>query len=1097
MQTRSGFSTKFAFFLWVLCILSLARAQQRPQEQKAKQILEATGVKGGLVVHIGCGNGRLTAALRANDSYLVHGLDADAANIEKAREYIGSLNMYGNVSVEHWTDDRLPYIDNLANLIVSEDLGRISMDEVMRVLAPKGAAYIKNGDTWTKTVKPRPKEIDEWTHFLYDATGNAVAKDTIAGPPRHMQWTAAPTWTRNHHKLASISAVVSAQGRVFYIMDESSAASMEVPGKWFLVARDAFNGVLLWKRPMASWAYHLKGFRSGPVQLPRTLVAAADRVYAPLGMSAPVTALDVATGQTIRTYQSTEGAEEIILHDDILLVVTGSPAAEQAAVDPAWRGKAKYPNEKTIVAVQADTGKELWKWSLVSAKASAVAGKPVSENPVPLTLAAEGRRVFFQAGKGVVCLDCNTGKELWRSSPAGADRTSRKTVDDQKQKSGRKKKSFLTRNVGWSVATLVVYDGVVLSADGKRLSALSAATGKALWDCPCQPGLCRSPVDVLVAGGLVWLGPDFAEGRDLRTGQIKNINDTLADLWTAGHHHRCYREKATDRYIMTGKRGIEFLDLRSDNHSRNNWIRGVCQYGIMPCNGLIYAPSHACGCFMEAKLYGFWALAPESAARNVPRRVSAADRLERGPAYTEDRRQKTEDRSADDWPTYRHDAARSGFTKAAVPINLKRAWQRDLGGRLSAVVIAENKAFVASVDTHTVHALDAGSGKTLWSYATSGRVDSPPTVYQGRALFGSADGWVYCLRASDGELVWRFRAAPKELKTVALGQVESVWPVHGNVLVQDGVAYAAAGRSSYLDGGIFLYGLDPATGRIVCQGRVRSSHPKTDVAAPGEKGPETAITKIVQNATDDKTFTASDRSDAFSMEGATTDILVGDGTSIYMRHLRFDRKCVRQQKQSRHLFSTSGLLDDAEVHRSHWVLGTGDFSRMPVAYSWIAYNPDRYGWRLSVPYGLILTFDDETVWGVHRTKSYGYRLFADENTPSSPDEPFLPDFRRASEENALNPTWSVDLPMRPRAMLRAGKGLFLGGMPCEIDEKDPFAAYEGRKGGLLWAVSPADGSKISECKLKAPPVWDGMAAANGRLYISTEDGGVLCFGPKQ
>ena len=88
MQTRSGFSTKSAFFLWALCILSLARAQQRPQEQKAKQILEATGVKGGLVVHIGCGNGRLTAALRANDSYLVHGLDADMANVEKAREYM-------------------------------------------------------------------------------------------------------------------------------------------------------------------------------------------------------------------------------------------------------------------------------------------------------------------------------------------------------------------------------------------------------------------------------------------------------------------------------------------------------------------------------------------------------------------------------------------------------------------------------------------------------------------------------------------------------------------------------------------------------------------------------------------------------------------------------------------------------------------------------------------------------------------------------------------------------------------------------------------------------------------------------------------------
>ena len=57
---------------------------------------------------------------------------------------------------------------------------------------------------------------------------------------------------------------------------------------------------------------------------------------------------------------------------------------------------------------------------------------------------------------------------------------------------------------------------------------------------------------------------------------------------------------------MCGHRGIEFLDLAGDNHSRNNWGRGACQYGIMPCNGLVYAPSHACGCYMEAKLYGFW-----------------------------------------------------------------------------------------------------------------------------------------------------------------------------------------------------------------------------------------------------------------------------------------------------------------------------------------------------------------------------------------------------------------------------------------------------------------------------------------------------------
>ncbi|NQT53678.1 hypothetical protein HQ576_16590, partial [bacterium] len=45
---------------------------------QAQQILAATGVTGGLVVHVGCGDGILTAALHANDRFVVHGLDTHA-----------------------------------------------------------------------------------------------------------------------------------------------------------------------------------------------------------------------------------------------------------------------------------------------------------------------------------------------------------------------------------------------------------------------------------------------------------------------------------------------------------------------------------------------------------------------------------------------------------------------------------------------------------------------------------------------------------------------------------------------------------------------------------------------------------------------------------------------------------------------------------------------------------------------------------------------------------------------------------------------------------------------------------------------------------
>jgi outer membrane protein assembly factor BamB len=480
-------------------------------------------------------------------------------------------------------------------------------------------------------------------------------------------------------------------------------------------------------------------------------------------------------------------------------------------------------------------------------------------------------------------------------------------------------------------------------------------------------------------------------------------------------------------------------------------------------------------------------------------RASVRDRLQRGSAYNQANHQSSIiNHHSEDWPTHRHDPLRSGSTTMELPARLRDVWHAGIGGRLSAPVVAGGKVLAASIDEHRVVALDARDGQVQWAFTAGGRVDSPPTVHGDLVLFGCADGWVYCLRLADGELAWRFRAAPENLKTVACDQVESVWPVHGSVLIQHGVAYVAAGRSSYLDGGIVLYGLEPATGKVVCQARVDSQHPTVGDATIAENDRAAWAKKIGQNATDYKTFTHPDLSDAFSMEGTTTDVLVGDGESIYMRHMRFDRNCVRQRKQSRHLFSTSSLLDHSEVHRTHWALGTGDFSRTPVAYSWIANSAGgRSGSRLAVPYGMMLVFDAREVWGVRRHKTGGYELFAQGNKPFDADEPSLPDFREPEGKDSPAPQWAVELTMRPRAMLRAGKTLVLAGMPVAADPADPLAAYKGQTGGVLWAVSTTDGSKTAEYKLESPPVWDGMAAAAGRLYVSTSDGRVTCIGERQ
>jgi hypothetical protein len=581
-------------------------------------------------------------------------------------------------------------------------------------------------------------------------------------------------------------------------------------------------------------------------------------------------------------------------------------------------------------------------------------------------------------------------------------------------------------------------------------------------------------------------------------------------LWTDGHHYRCYPGKATSRYIITAKRGIELIDMTGEDHSRNNWVRATCRVGFTPCNGLLYAPPHSCGCYMNAKLFGFWALAGQRAPADMEAK-SPPQRLHEGPAYREVRAQTSEVRDgvsgesgrklpeassnprsafriprSTGWWTYRGGSARGASTAVKVPADLTQAWRTELGGRLSAATVADGKVFVAQVDSHTVHALDLNTGEKRWSFTAGGRVDSPPTCAGGLVLFGSRDGHLYCLRASDGKLVWRFLAAPRRLNAVALEQPESVWPVHGSVLFHGGVVYAAAGRSSYLDGGIMLYGLDPRSGQVVAKRRIQSEHVGA-VEPPADA--DQYATKIRQNWLDYKTKLAADQSDSFAMRGATTDILTADKESIYLRNMRFDRSLVDLDTNRPHLFSTSALLDGWEHNRSYWVLGTGDFYNLPVAYPWILRKDIR------VPFGLMLAFDEKTVWAVRRGK--GYTLVAAPRPDPAPPESGFPDFQaRSSTGKTSDPLWTASLGIRPRAMLRAGELLFLGGLPIAPsgDSRSPATAEPAAANrGHLHVVSCGDGKTVRDIQIASPPVWDGMAAVEGMLVVPCTNGSVVCL----
>ena len=1020
-----------------------------------------TGVKGGLIVHLGSGDGKLTAALCANDKYLVHGLDTDSEQVAETRKHICSLGLYGKVSVDTFDSRHLPYVDNLVNLIVADQLGGVTMEEVMRVLAPLGVAYVKRNGKWQETVKQRPEGIDEWTHYLYNASGNTVSGDLQVGPTRYLKWVAEPLWSRSHEYTPSLAAMVSSEGRILSIHDDGvrGITDQRIGDRWMVHARDAFNGLLLWKRPMSGdWgaaAWGGSGNWSTPMSIPRRLVASADRIYVTLGYRSQVTVLDAETGELIRELDNTGHADEMVLLGKTLLVRRRKLIPDYSKEASAWKVQRRQGRElppaslgdETIAAIDVENGKTLWQWK--------------DARIVTLSLSAWRGRVCYHNFEELVCLDLETGKPLWRvACPSWPD---------------------LVETSG----TLVMYEDMVFYAADRGVHAFSVMNGDLLWKGPriSRTGI-RHTADLQIANGLLWSGitpnmptgkipqemspfavPEFSgvvlQGLDPRTGQVKKRVD-IRELVSGGHHIRCYRSKGTDRYLMWPKRGTEFVNIvEGKHHMRTDWLRGECSYGVMPSDGLVFAPPHPCICYPGVKLNGFFA----ASAQPVSPEANEDDhRLQHGPAYS----MKTVPGriSPEDWPMYRHDAARSGATRLAVSPDLTTLWRNNVGGRLTQSVIVGGRVLLAATDAHTLYALDANNGRTMWSYVTGGRIDSAPTVSDGRVLFGSRDGWVYCLRASDGELAWRFRAAPTEARLTAFGQLESPWPVLGSVLVHDGIAYVSAGRSSYLDGGIYLHALDVRAGAVLHTRHL--------------EGPWPDISKDVGQP--------------YAMLGVKPDLFTFNGTSLSMGPHEYkmnlaDHRAFKpdgeanSQKSDLCLMASSGFLDDTWHDRTFWT-----HSR-----TWPGHRVFALA-HVSPKSGQIVVFDKATTYAIkafmHKSfmspkhvSGQGYGLIAD----ASDNEPGK-NFSRLAP-----PKWKVIVPIRARGLMLANDMLFLAGCRDVVRKDDPAAAYEGRGEALLWVVSAVDGKRIAEYVLDAPPVNDGMSAARGKLYISSTDGTVTCF----
>jgi hypothetical protein len=313
-------------------------AQENGASALAAEMLKSLDSEKGLCVVLGPEDGTLAVELCRDGQYLVHGLCATGEAVQRVREYIAKAELRGVVSAETGSMAQLPYSDSIVNLLVAENLGALLQDglnlkQVLRVLRPGGVAWlgsragsddaptvsqlkemlatagvkdaiiVERHGVWARLVRPRPASMDAWTHQRANASGNPVSADTQIGVPTGVRWVAGPSWPTGNRKSA-VPAVVASKKHLVYVFEDEVATAEGTRRENSLIARDAYNGLRLWRRKSES----------------NDLVSVDGRIYTKVADK--LVALDGETGKVIHTFDI-DGSGQFLVSDG-LLIAAGS-----------------------------------------------------------------------------------------------------------------------------------------------------------------------------------------------------------------------------------------------------------------------------------------------------------------------------------------------------------------------------------------------------------------------------------------------------------------------------------------------------------------------------------------------------------------------------------------------------------------------------------------------------------------------------------------------------------------------------------------------------------------------------------------------------
>jgi len=798
--------------------LSLAKASQflvvaqeadQPSVQRACAAAESAGLLGSRVVVAQSGSaGAVTAPRSANLLALARVTDAALAKLDGAA-LLDQVAPDGGRLIVGKAADAPGKLDRAALETWAKKLGSAELHQDAAGLF----AVIVRG--------PLPKAAP-WTHRFFDATGNAVSTDRAFAWPPMTQWMGKPYMDGGGMILVGDGVYVAITEGVPSI----SAQRIFERDDNAIIARDLNNGQVLWIKRMDPF------FQYAGLTSPMAIHDGVLYVIAP--KSKKVLRFDLHTGKDLgewdasaldgdalkwlaiadgRLYLMAGGVDERQLPGETWKMCIDPFAALRASGAPDVSSRVLGPKHiglgRGFGAFDLKTGKNIW--------TSAEETDCVYEF---LNSVGNGCLYYLAVDKVGVCLDGTTGKPRWRNPELAEAMKEQEKQDYAKEKGGL--------GLGHSGATLVTPLAVVFYGVRVGPVAVDPADGHVLYrlpkTCHGHPLIAEDTLysksaafdlrtgvkkgketDIKVIGGCgVWsMTPDFVCSQLGLSWMFGNRTDLGADKAKTMPEIGIYHRDSTS-------------DLSADDHHKS-----ACGSGSMIAEGLFFQSGYQCSCphtergnIAQASAGAAAALATAPLDEAGSLMVGASGKP--GPAV-----------EAKDWPTYRGAVARGNASAAILPATaaLRWTWKHPAPftnpPRESALTLPEwespqplavgDAVYAASADG-AVRCLSLADGKPRWIFHTGSRILVTPAYADGKLYVGGGDGVLYCLNAGDGSVRWRFRLAHSERRVMAWGHLLSSWPVSSDIIVQDGVVYAAA-CLQHVNGAVVV-ALDAATGKI-------------------------------------------------------------------------------------------------------------------------------------------------------------------------------------------------------------------------------------------------------------------------------------------